>query len=39
MAQDAEQAMKDRKARALQDDLDKFMESAVGHKPKEKTWM
>jgi hypothetical protein len=39
MAQDAEQAMKDRKNRALQDDLDKFMESAVGHKPKEKTWM
>lgn len=39
MAQDAEQAMQQRKDQALQDDLDRFMNSALGTKPKEKTWM
>ena len=39
MAQDADQAMKERKERALRDDLEKFVNSALGTKPKEKTWM
>ena len=39
MAQNVDEQMKSRKEQRLDDELEKFMEHAIGHKPRKNTWM
>jgi len=38
MAQDADKAIENRKEESLRKELEKFMEGALGRKPRPRTW-
>ena len=39
MSKDVDMAMQDRKTHLMRQELDRFMQNAVGSKPKALTWM